>query len=173
MHSCITLARGSQDAPAADAYEREEASAYHLCVYIDHMDRFRESFSACEALGVLYANQRFANSPPEFGNAMEWELARTCGQFRIKDMGPAGASAEAAVDVSDGSGGAVSGGGAALVLELEVRSVMHKSCPLSRAVRSSIEPSLEPSIESSRADPHTSHEPPQRHVDRTASRTVR
>ena len=134
-----------EDAPPADAYDTEEKSAYHLAVYCDHVDSFKHAFSACEALDVLYANPRFARSPPEFGNAMEWELVQSCGQFRIKDMGRPPSQQQhqqqepsaAAVDVTDGGGsGAGSSSGvpaAALVLELEIRSVSHVSCPLTRA----------------------------------------
>ena len=132
-----------QDAPAADAYDHDEASAYHLAVYCDHMDGFQLAFSACEAMGALYANPRFAAAPPEFGNAMEWGKVQACGQFRIKNLGrrapPPPPADAAAVDVFDAVRGDASGEGAvarsdaALVLEVEVRSVNHKSCPLTRA----------------------------------------
>ena len=143
MRSAATCA-SPQDAPRADAYDCDEASAYHIAVYIDHVDAFRNAFSACEAMGCLYANPRFAKSPPEFGNAMEWELVESCGQFRIKDLGRP-ADAASAVDISDGEGrgatsnaaagaaGDAAGGGAALVLEVEIRSLTHRSCPLTRA----------------------------------------
>ena len=124
-HCVVRFSSGQQlifderdDAPPADAYDCEERSAYHLAIYVDHMDAYRTAFSACEAIGCLYANPRFAAAPPEFGNAMEWEKVQACGQFRIKDMGVTPEAADA--------------DRAALVLEVEVRSVMHRSCPLSR-----------------------------------------
>ena len=57
-----------------------------------------------------------ARSPPQFGNALTWEEVEACGQFRIKDLGGGGHSKEAA----------------ALVLELEIRSPKHVSCPLGK-----------------------------------------
>jgi hypothetical protein len=102
------------DAPMADAYDHDEAASVHLCVYVDGAAAFRRAFDACEAEQLLYANPRFAASPPWFGNAIEWREVEACGQFRIKDL---------ARDAA---------GVPALVLELEVRSPSHRSCPLSR-----------------------------------------
>lgn len=124
-----------EDAPAADAYDTQESCAYHIAVYIDHVDAFRTAFSACEATECLYANPRFALSPPEFGNALDWDTVQSCGQFRIKDLGRLPqAAGEALLDVSDDAAGSgLTRHRAALVLEVEVRSLTHKSCPLTRA----------------------------------------
>ena len=116
------------DAPAADAYERDEHAAVHLCVYVDTLDGFKETFDACEAAGLLYANPRFAASPPWFGNALSWEDCEACGQFRIKDLGR-----KLGGQLSDGKGGAKCT--TALVLELEIRSILHRSYPLKRSRR--------------------------------------
>lgn len=94
----------------------------------DTISAFREAFHACDVAGLIFANPRFAGGPPEFGNAMSWEQVEACGQFRIKDLGRGGSD--------DGIGigsGSHDSGGAALVLEVEVRSVMHCSCPMTRA----------------------------------------
>ena len=63
----------SRSAPPSDEYERNEAAAYHICVYLETAERFAACFRACEAAGLLYANPAYARSPPEFGNAMAWE----------------------------------------------------------------------------------------------------
>ena len=106
----------SRSAPSHDAYEHSEAVAYHICVYHPDEEGFRACFDACDAAGLLYANPVFARSPPQFGNALTWEAVEACGQFRIKDLGGGGHSKEAA----------------ALVLELEIRSPKHVSCPLGK-----------------------------------------
>lgn len=106
----------SHAAPPFDAYLRSEAAAYHICVYVDDAKSFEACFKRCEAAGLLYANPVFARSPPQFGNALTWDAAEACGQFRIKDMGGGGSTGEAA----------------ALVLEMEIRSPKHVSCPLGK-----------------------------------------
>ena len=82
---------------------------------------FEACFRACEAAGLLYANPVFARSPPQFGNALTWDEVAACGQFRIKDLGGGGSSGEAA----------------ALVLEVEIRSPAHVSCPLGKSAAGS------------------------------------
>ena len=113
----VSFASGQQlvfeewdDAPVADAYDTLAEAQYHICIYLD-ASAFEAGFRAAEASRSLYANPRFAQSPPEFGNAMSWEEAAACGQFRVKDLR---ARPEAA---------------AALALEVEVRSTSHVSCP--------------------------------------------
>jgi len=106
-----------RSAPPSDEYERNEAAAYHICVYLETAERFAACFRACEAAGLLYANPAYARSPPEFGNAMAWEEVQACGQFRIKELG--GSTGEPA----------------ALVLEVEVRSPHHVSCPIGKRPR--------------------------------------
>jgi len=106
-----------RSAPPSDEYERNEAAAYHICVYLETAERFAACFRMCEAAGLLYANPAYARSPPEFGNAMAWEEVQACGQFRIKELG--GSTGEPA----------------ALVLEVEVRSPHHVSCPIGKRPR--------------------------------------
>ena len=101
----------SETAPALDAYNHEEAFASHVCIYLATDDAFAAAFERCLAAGVIYVNQRFEGGPLEFASATTWEEARACGQFRLKDM----------VDVTTGE--------VALVMEHEVRSPRHKSCP--------------------------------------------
>lgn len=103
-------------APPFDAYLRSESAAYHICVYVDDAASFKSVFRKCEESGLLYANPVYARSPPQFGNALSWEEAEQCGQFRIKDLGGGGSTGEAP----------------ALVLEMEIRSPKHVSCPLGR-----------------------------------------
>jgi catechol 2,3-dioxygenase-like lactoylglutathione lyase family enzyme len=124
-HCIVRCTNGQQlifderaDASTADAYDHDESRAYHICVYVDSLEAFGEAFRRCQDLGLLYANPRFAASPPHFGNALSWSEVESCGQFRIKDLRHAGGDAPDA---------------AALVLEIEIRSVAHRSCPLSRA----------------------------------------
>jgi len=97
------------DARACDAYDTEEASSYHVALYL-HSDVFREAFLRADAAGLIYENVRFASGPPD--NAASWEEASAVGQFRVKDM----------KDPSTGVTG--------LVLELEIRSTSHQSYPL-------------------------------------------
>ena len=138
-HCIVRFASGQQlifdekdDAPPANAYDLDEACAYHIALYIDHVDAFAKAFEQCETEGRLYANPRFAASPPEFGNAMSWDAVETCGQFRIKDLSE-GRERPAAPSPPDG-----------FVLEVEVRSVSHRSCPLTRADKAAGGVSLEP-----------------------------
>ena len=100
------------DAPAADAYVTDEAAAgYHLAMYVADHERFGRAFDLAQQRDCLFLNERFEGGPPEFGNAMTRELAMACGQFRVRD-------------VRDSAGKLV------LMLELEVRSPRHISCPL-------------------------------------------
>lgn len=102
----------AEDAPAADAYVRDEPGAgYHLACYTASHKAFETAFAAAERAGCLYKNERFEGGRPEFGNAMMREVALGCGQFRVRD-------------VRDANGRLV------LMLELEVRSPRHISCPL-------------------------------------------
>ena len=102
----------ADDAPAADAYVRDEPGAgYHLACYTASHKAFETAFAAAERAGCLYKNERFEGGRPEFGNAMMREVALGCGQFRVRD-------------VRDANGRLV------LMLELEVRSPRHISCPL-------------------------------------------
>ena len=101
----------SADAPPVDAYDRNEAAAYHICIYLASDAAFSAAFERARAANLLFINPRFEGGPPEFASAATWEEASACGQFRLKDM----------VDVSTGSLG--------LVLEHEVRTPKHKSCP--------------------------------------------
>lgn len=104
----------TEAAPPADAYDRDEASAYHVCVYLPTEDAFARAFGRASAANLLFVNQRFQGGPPEFASAATWDEALRCGQFRVKDV----------VDESSGA--------LALVLEHEVRSPAHKSCPRKR-----------------------------------------
>lgn len=124
----------SPTAPPSDAYLHSEAAAYHLCVYVDDAESFRSCFQRCEAAGLMYANPVFARSPPQFGNALTWEEAESCGQFRIKDMGGGGSSGEAA----------------ALVLEMEIRSPKHVSCPLGKCA---VKPAITTGGEAKKSSP--------------------
>ena len=100
------------DAPAADAYVTDELGhGYHLAFYTSSHAAFEAAFCAAEAENCLFENPRFNGGRPEFGNAMTYELAMQCGQFRVRD-------------VRDRSGSLV------LMLELEVRSPCHVSFPL-------------------------------------------
>lgn len=103
------------DAPAADAYDKDERSGFHIAFYMDSASAFADAFQRCEHR--LYRNPNFAGSPPEFGNAVSWEEARSCGQFRIKDLG----DDERTHGNNEGRKPAV----AALVMELEVRARWH------------------------------------------------
>ena len=101
-----------EDAPPVDAYDHNEAAASHICIYLESDAAFTAAFERANAANLLFVNPRFEGGPPEFASAASWEEATACGQFRLKDM----------VDVSNGSLG--------LVLEHEVRTPSHKSCPL-------------------------------------------
>jgi len=102
----------SADAPDADAYEADEATAgYHLAFYTASHETFGRAFDEAHRRGCLYCNARFEGGPPEFGNAMTPDVARACGQFRVRDIRNAA-------------------GALILMLELEVRSPRHISCPI-------------------------------------------
>lgn len=101
----------SLDAPAACAYDEEEAFKYHICMYIP-ADAFEAAFLRAEAAGLVWVNSRFEGGPTEFASASSLAEARSCGQFRLKDM----------LDPSTGHCG--------LVLEHEIRSPTHKCYPL-------------------------------------------
>ena len=122
--SCtIVFASGQQlrfietaDSPSPMAYSHDEPTAgYHLAFYAASHDAFGEAFRRSQAAGALYLNPRFEGGPPEFGNAMSYELAMSCGQFRVRDL----------CHPNTGHLG--------LMLELEVRSPRHISCPLPSA----------------------------------------
>ena len=101
------------DAPPADAYDRDKSrSDYHVCFYLPTFAVFEASFRAAEAVGALFANERFEGGPPEFANALDIDAAVQCGQFRVKDLRHPDS------------------GQLGLVLEIEVRSPSHVSCPL-------------------------------------------
>ena len=107
------------DAPPADAYEVDEPKhGYHLALYVDSHAAFGKAFVAAAAAGCLFSNPRFEGGPPQFSNAMTYELALECGQFRVRD-------------VRDGAGALV------LMLELEIRSPRHVSWPLGNKPRPS------------------------------------
>jgi catechol 2,3-dioxygenase-like lactoylglutathione lyase family enzyme len=108
------------DAPDADAYDRDEAAAVHVALYMPDAASFEAAFRRAERAGLLYVNSRFEGGPPEFASAMSLEAALQLGQFRVKDCrAPAGAE--------DG-GGKV--GPLGLVLEHEIRHPGHRSFPL-------------------------------------------
>lgn len=112
---------------AADAHDTDASAAYHVCIYLDSVDAFRAAFDACERAAVVFADPALEGQPLGEGDATTWEEAEAAGQFRVKDMlmalpdeGEEGAEPEAEREV-------------ALVLEVAVRSVAHKACPLPRA----------------------------------------
>jgi len=102
----------NEDAPAPDAYDAEESAAVHLALYLPTQEAFEAAFDRCAAAGLVYVNERFEGGPLEFSSAHTREEAIACGQFRVKDC----------VDPASGVKG--------LVLEHEVRSTAHRSCPL-------------------------------------------
>ena len=67
-----------------------------------------------DSLLITKLYTKLQGGPPEFGNAMSHALAMSCGQFRVRDLR----------DPASGELG--------LMLELEVRSPRHISCPLPR-----------------------------------------
>mmetsp|Transcript_37796 Transcript_37796/g.88442 ORF Transcript_37796/g.88442 Transcript_37796/m.88442 type:complete len:82 (-) Transcript_37796:161-406(-) len=77
-------------------------------------DAFSRAYGRAHASRLVYSNPRFEGGPPEFSNAVTWAEAEACGQFRVKDL----------CDPSTSELG--------LVLELEVRSPYHCSCPIKR-----------------------------------------
>ncbi len=109
------------------AHDTDAACAYHICVYLDSVDAFRATFDACERAAVIFANPDLEASPPEEGNARTWSEAEAAGQFRIKDMVTALPDDDEQPVNPDGSRPV------ALVLEVAVRSVAHRACPLPRA----------------------------------------
>ena len=123
--SCVVpFASGQQlvfeehdDAPPHDAYDTapDARAEYHLALYVPTAEAFRAAYERAEAAGLLFANPRFQGGPIEFASPMSWEEAERGGQFRVKELrGPGAADA------------------VGLVLELEVRSPTHVSCPLER-----------------------------------------
>lgn len=108
--------RESTDAPPADAYDHDEAAAFHVCLYLRSAAAFADAFARTQAAGLLYVNPRFEGGPPEFASASTWDEASACGQFRVKDL----------------RDGAALG----LVLEHEIRTPAHRSCPIRRPKQS-------------------------------------
>ena len=100
-------------APPFDAYDRGEGAIYHIAIYCDSDEHFEGIFTRAERLGLVFINKRFLGGPPQFGSAASLEEARSCGQFRIKDL----------KDPSTQICG--------LVLEHEIRSPSHVCCPIS------------------------------------------
>ena len=132
--------RGTAHPLAADAHDVDARAAYHLCVYVDSVDAFRAAFDACERARLVWANPALAAQPAAQGNAVTWAEAEAAGQFRVKDMLqtlPGGDGNGDGGGDGDGDGGGDGDGEAdrrvALVLEVAVRSVAHKECPLPRA----------------------------------------
>ena len=123
----VPVAGSNEAALAPDAHDSDAAYAYHICVYLDSVDAFRTTFDACERAAVVFANPALDASPPEEGNARCWAEAEAAGQFRIKDMLTALPDDDEQPVNPDGSRPV------ALVLEVAVRSVAHRNCPLPRA----------------------------------------
>ena len=90
----------------------KQAAGYHLALYLPSTEAFSRAYSRAHAARLVYANPRFEGGPLEFASAMTWAEAEACGQFRVKDLR----------DPSTSELG--------LVLELEVRSPSHCSCPI-------------------------------------------
>jgi len=100
------------DAPAADAYDVDEAAAVHIALYVRDEAAFVAAFERAEAAGIVYINPRFEGGPPEFASARTLGEAVAYGQFRVKDC----------CDPATGRLG--------VVLEHEVRSPSHRAFPL-------------------------------------------
>jgi len=66
-----------RSAPPPDEYERNEAAAYHICVYLETAERFAACFRACEAAGLLYANE-IARDCPEMSRRLRERRRQGC-----------------------------------------------------------------------------------------------
>jgi len=97
------------DAPPPNDYELSDARGYHLCMYVAS---FESSFNKCNSLGAVWVNPRYKGAPL-FDSATTLKRALQLNQFRIRDL-------------RDPNSGEL-----LLMLEHEVRSVQHPSCPLS------------------------------------------
>ena len=101
------------DAPSPRAYlQDEDVHGYHVAFYTASHEAYVSAFERAHAAGALYSNPRFEGGKPEFGNAMSRQVALACGQFRVRDLSHP------------------ESGELGLMMELEVRSPRHISCPL-------------------------------------------
>ena len=163
-HTIVRFSSGQQlifderdHAPPADARERSVVAAYHVALYCDHVETFEAARAACEADGRVIINARFAGLPSEqlstqfrverLGTAADAARARAAEAAEAGAEAEAEAGAEAEAEVEAEAEGAE----AALLLEVQVLSIAHPSCPLTRAdlVRSLLD----------RACQHAAHQP--------------
>ena len=163
-HTIVRFSSGQQlifderdHAPPADARERSVVAAYHVALYCDHVETFEAARAACEADGRVIVNARFAGLPSEqlstqfrverLGTAADAARARAAEAAEAGAEAEAEAGAEAEAEVEYEAEGAE----AALLLEVQVLSIAHPSCPLTRAdlVRSLLD----------RACQHAAHQP--------------
>jgi len=71
-----------------NAYDIDEKHAYHIAFYVDDIDTFCASYDRCEALDLVFVNQRFEAPaiPPRFRSAKSKAEAIEFQQFRVKDI---------------------------------------------------------------------------------------
>lgn len=126
-HAVVRFSSGQQiifdereGGPAANARDTDSAAAYSICVYIDSVDSFKQTFDACEDARALYVSPELDDA-----DAASWASAEASGEFRIKDM-PAALPDETREEEDEARE-------VALAFEIAIRSVAHKACPLPRA----------------------------------------
>ena len=94
---------------------------HHICLYMATPEAYRDAFSRCEALGLVWVNPRFAG-PPMNDAVDTWPKAHAAGQFRIRHI--VDANADGATVLHE--------------LEHEIRSPTHRSCPVRGASTQSL-----------------------------------
>jgi len=94
-----------------------ETEKYHICVYVDSNQSFKQCFTRARDAQLIFVNERFEGGPVEFASATTWAEAHDCGQFRVRDI----RDPDSAVLL--------------LRLEHEIRSPSHKCFPLGRALQ--------------------------------------
>lgn len=105
----MVFKESEKEALPFDAYDKDPKRAYHIAVYYHEHERFLEAFERCRELGIVYVNPRF---PTKMESSQTLDDVKLSHQFRIKDM----------CDPSDRDT-------IAFVLEHEIRSPRHSSCP--------------------------------------------